>query len=459
MTDTIPAVHTADTARWLEHSLIEWMRIPSVSGDESHAAALDRSAEWLTELLRDTGFVGVDTVTAGGAPAVIAEWRCADHHAPTVLLYGHHDVQPATTGERGTSAFAPVVRDGRIHGRGAVDDKGQVLMAIRAIQDAARTGTGLGMHVKLLIEGEEESGSPTLDGILEAQSGRLACDAAILVDAGMPAADRPTISVGCRGMLVVQVDIITADQDLHSGDVGGAVLNPTVEMSELIARLFDHGRRITVPGFYDSVRNSESHGMTQIPLPETSGATLVGEEGWTDAERVRTRPSLDVTGLWSGYGGPGYSSAIPRSAHAKLVFRLVPGQTPDAIFDAVSEAVRARVHPAATVAITRLAGIHPHVADPGHPIIQALRDALENEYAAEVTFSREGGSGPDAAIARMLAVPAVAFGIALPQDGWHSENESVAIAQLVKGTAALRRFLGQESLVRGTPGADGTPWR
>jgi acetylornithine deacetylase/succinyl-diaminopimelate desuccinylase-like protein len=454
MTDVEPEAF-ADTARWLEQTLIEWMRIPSVSGDESRALALDASAEWLGRLLRDTGFTEVEIARAGGAPAVAAEWRSADANAPTVLLYGHHDVQPASTGERGASAFSPVVREGRIHGRGAVDDKGQVLMAIRAVRDAARSGTGLAMHVKLLVEGEEESGSPTLAALLERHVRRLACDAAVVIDAGMPAPDRPTISIGCRGMLVVQVDIVTADQDLHSGDVGGAVLNPVVEMSELIARLYDHGRRVTVPGFYDSVRTTLSHGEAPIPLPETSGATLVGEEGWTDEERVRTRPSLDVTGLWSGYGGPGYSSAIPRSAHARLVFRLVPDQTPDAVFVALSEAVRARVHPAATVSVSRLADIDPHVADPDHPVIQRLKDALEAEYRAEVTFTREGGSGPDAVLARIFDVPTVAFGIALPQDGWHSENESVGITQLVTGTAALRRFVegdrSSESPVGGAP--------
>ncbi|MFC7945303.1 M20/M25/M40 family metallo-hydrolase [Microbacterium oxydans] len=456
MTDGYPEAFADDAARWLEQKLIEWMRIPSVSGDESRAPALDASAEWLSRLLRDTGFSEVEVARAGGAPAVMAEWRSADANAPTVLLYGHHDVQPATTGEWGASAFAPVVRDGRVHGRGAVDDKGQVLMAIRAVRDAARSGTGLATNVKVLVEGEEESGSPTLAPLLERHARRLACDAAVVIDAGMPAPDRPTISIGCRGMLVTQVDIVTADQDLHSGDVGGAVLNPVVEMSELIARLYDHGRRITVPGFYDSVRTTFSHGAPPIPLPEASGATLVGEEGWTDEERVRTRPSLDVTGLWSGYSGPGYSSAIPRSAHARLVFRLVPDQKPHAVFVAVSEALRARVHPAATVSVTKLVEIDPHVADPGHPLVQRLKDALEAEYSAAVTFSREGGSGPDAVLARMLAVPTVAFGIALPQDGWHSENESVAIAQLVTGAAALRRFVGGDRSPESSVGR--VPW-
>lgn len=438
----VPTDSTAgDAVPWFENRLIDWLRIPSVSGDEARSPALEASAEWLAHLLRDTGFTGVEIVRAGGAPAVTAEWRSDDANAPTVLLYGHHDVQPAPTGERGASAFAPVVREGRVHGRGAVDDKGQVLMAIRAVRDAARSGEGLSMHVKLLVEGEEESGSPTLPALLERHADRLKCDAAVVIDAGMPAPDRPTISIGCRGMLVLQVDIVTADQDLHSGDLGGAVLNPVVEMSELIARLYDHGRRITVPGFYDSVRTATSPGETPLPLPEGSGAVLVGEEGWSDADRVRARPSLDVTGLWSGYSGPGYSSTIPRSAHARLVFRLVPDQTPDAVFDAVSEAVRARLHPSATVTVTRIAGIHPHLADPGHPLIQRLKDSLEAEYTAPVTFTREGGSGPDAELARMLSAPTVAFGIALPQDGWHGEDESVGIAELVKGTAALRRFV------------------
>ncbi|MFB7632602.1 dipeptidase [Streptomyces sp. NPDC056149] len=434
--------------------LAQWLRIPSVSADPDRAADVRRSAEWLAAKLAETGFPVSEVWETGGLPAVFAEWPAGDPSAPTVLVYGHHDVQPAAR-EDGwhTDPFEPETVDGKLYARGAADDKGQVFfhtLGVRA--HLAATGrTAPAVNLKLLIEGEEESGSPHFPALIEQHADRLACDAVIVSDTGMWSKDTPTVCTGMRGLTDCQIDLYGPDQDIHSGSFGGAVPNPATEAARLVAALHDADRRVAVPGFYDGVielTDRERELFAELPFDEEgwlrtahSHATL-GEAGTTTLERIWARPTAEVNGISGGYQGPGGKTIVPSSAQLKLSFRLVAGQDADAVQQAVRAWVAERLPAGIRHEITFWGATRPCLTPLDHPALQSVVRAMGRAFETEIRFTREGGSGPAADLQDVLGVPVLFLGISVPSDGWHAPNEKVELDLLMKGVETAAHLWG-----------------
>ncbi|MEU1801962.1 dipeptidase [Streptomyces sp. NPDC019937] len=422
-----------------------WLRIPSVSADPARAGDLRRSAQWLAAHLTATGFPEVEIWETPGAPAVFAAWPSGDPEAPTVLVYGHHDVQPAAR-EDGwhTDPFDPVVKDGRLYARGAADDKGQVLfhtLGVRA--HLAATGRSApAVNLKLLIEGEEESGSPHFPELIRAHAGRLACDTVIVSDTGMWSEDTPTVCTGMRGLTDCQIDLYGPDQDIHSGSFGGAVPNPATEAARLAAALHHDDRTVAVPGFYDGVlelTDRERELFAELPFDEAGWLRtahshgLLGEAGYTTLERIWARPTAEVNGIGGGYQGPGGKTIVPSTARLKLSFRLVAGQDTEKVQQSVREWVAASLPAGIRHEITFWGATRPCLTPLDHPALQSLVRAMGRAFDQKIRFTREGGSGPAADLRDVLGAPVLFLGISVPSDGWHAPNEKVELDLLVKG--------------------------
>ncbi|HWK90450.1 MAG TPA: dipeptidase, partial [Longimicrobium sp.] len=316
--------------------LVEWLRIPSVSAMSEHRADTARAAEWLAEKMREAGLTTVEVIPTAGHPVVLGEWRGAAAGAPTLLLYGHYDVQPAEPlNEWKSPPFEPEVRDGNLYARGSVDDKGQVYLHLKAVQAHLAEGGALPVNVVFLIEGEEEVGSPHLGAFLQENVERLRCDAVLISDTTMFAPGLPSITTGLRGLAYMEVRVQGPATDLHSGAYGGAVVNPANALAKIISQLHDAQGRVTVPGFYDRVREltaEQRAAVGRLPFEEENlrkevGAPrLGGEQGYGPLERIWARPTLDVNGLLSGYTGEGAKTVLPSKAMAKVSMRLVPDQ-------------------------------------------------------------------------------------------------------------------------------------
>lgn len=435
--------------------LADWLRIPSVSAQPDHAADVRRSADWLAAKLKETGFPVTEVWPTPGAPAVFAEWPSGDPDAPTVLVYGHHDVQPAAR-EDGwhTDPFEPQIVDGRMYGRGAADDKGQVFfhtLGVRA--HLAVTGrTAPAVNLKLLIEGEEESGSPNFRALVEANSARLAADTVIVSDTGMWSETTPTVCTGMRGLADCEIELYGPDQDIHSGSFGGAVPNPATVAARLVAALHDADEHVTIPGFYDGIEpltDAERELFAELPFDEASWlntakshATL-GEAGYSTLERIWARPTAELNGIGGGYQGPGGKTIIPSSAQLKLTFRLVAGQDPEKIEQAVGDWVAAQVPAGIRHAITFGASTRPCLTPLDHPALQSVVRAMSRAFdGRKIRFTREGGSGPAADLQDVLAAPVLFLGISVPSDGWHAPNEKVELDLLIKGVETTAHLWG-----------------
>ncbi|QKW52256.1 dipeptidase [Streptomyces buecherae] len=442
--DAVRAYVEAHRAAFLD-DLAAWLRIPSVSADPGRAGDVRRSAQWLVDKLQATGFVTAEVWETAGAPAVFAEWPSGDPEAPTVLVYGHHDVQPAALEDGWHSEpFEPRVHDGKLYARGAADDKGQVLfhtLGVRA--HLAATGrTAPAVNLKLLIEGEEESGSPHFPDLVRSRADRLRCDAVIVSDTGMWSADTPTVCTGMRGLADCQIDLYGPDQDIHSGSFGGAVPNPAMEAARLAAGLHDADLRVAIPGFYDGVvelTDRERELFAELPFDEArwlrtahSHATL-GEAGFTTLERVWARPTAEVNGIGGGYQGPGGKTIVPASAQLKLSFRLVEGQDAEKIQQAVREWVAKRLPAGIRHEITFWGATRPCLTPLDHPALRSVVRAMGRAFDKPVRFTREGGSGPAADLRDVLGAPVLFLGISVPSDGWHAPNEKVELDLLMKG--------------------------
>ncbi|WP_149184296.1 dipeptidase [Streptomyces sp. TRM49041] len=438
--------------------LAEWLRIPSVSAEPGHAPDVRRSAEWLAAKLAETGFPVAEVWETDGAPAVFAEWLSDDPDAPTVLVYGHHDVQPAAREDGWHSdPFEPVVRENRLYARGAADDKGQVFfhtLGVRA--HLALTGRAApAVNLKFLVEGEEESGSTYFRALVERHSDRLAADVVIVSDTGMWSETTPTVCTGMRGVADCEIELYGPDQDIHSGSFGGAVPNPATVAARLVAALHDQDERVTVPGFYDGVAeltDAERALIAELPFDEAAWLSAarsygtLGEAGYSTLERVWARPTAEVNGIGGGYQGPGGKTIIPSSAQLKLSFRLVAGQDPDRIEQAVREWVAARVPGGIRHKITFGAATRPCLTPLDHPALQAVARSMSLAFdGAKIRFTREGGSGPAADLQDVLAAPVLFLGISVPSDGWHAPNEKVELDLLVKGVEATAHLWGDLS--------------
>lgn len=425
-----------------------WLAIPSISGDPAAAADVERSAWWLGGALRDAGFPTVEVWETAGLPAVFAEWPSADPDAPTVLVYGHHDVQPAALADGwSTPPFEPTDRGDRLYARGAADDKGQVLFHLLGVRaHLAATGRKTpAVNLKLIVEGEEESGSEHLPALLRERRDRLACDVVVVSDTGMWGADTPSTCTGMRGLAEVQIDFFGPTADIHSGSFGGAVPNPATALAGLIAALHDEDGRVTIPGFYDGVgelTDRERELFAKLPFDEAawlanakSGAAS-GESGYTTLERVWARPTAEVNGIWGGYTGPGRKTIVPASAHAKLSFRLVDRQDPERIDRIVRAWVADRVPAGIRCELDFGTGVRPCLTPLDHPALRSVVRALGRAFDSEILYTREGGSGPEADLQEVLGAPVVFLGVSLPDDGWHSVDEKVEKPLLLKGAEA-----------------------
>ncbi|MEU9997659.1 dipeptidase [Streptomyces sp. NPDC050848] len=435
--------------------LVDWLRIPSVSAQPAHAEDVRRSARWLAEKLSATGFTSVEIWETAGAPAVFAEWPSGDPDAPTVLVYGHHDVQPAAR-EDGwhTDPFEPHVTDGRMYARGAADDKGQVLfhtLGVRA--HLAATGrTAPAVNLKLIVEGEEESGSPHFRALVEAHADRLAADAVIVSDTGMWSEDTPTVCTGMRGVADCEIELYGPDQDIHSGSFGGAVPNPATVAGRLVAALHDEDERVAIPGFYEGVTelsDAERALVAELPFDEAAWLTTakshgtLGEAGFSTLERVWARPTAEVNGIGGGYQGPGGKTIVPASAQLKLSFRLVAGQDPDKIELAVRDWLAARVPAGIRYEIVFGAPTRPCLTPLDHPALKAVAGAMSRAFdGAKVRYTREGGSGPAADLQDVLGAPVLFLGISVPSDGWHAPNEKIELDLLLKGVETAAHLWG-----------------
>ena len=434
----------------LHADLDQWLRIPSISADPARAGDVRRSAEWLAQAFERTGFPTVEVWETGGAPAVFAEWPAGDPAAPTVVVYGHHDVQPVDPEELWhTPPFEPTRRGEELFARGASDDKGQLLFHLLGLRaHLAATGRGQpAVTLRFLVEGEEEAGSPHFADLLRARRDRLGCDVVVVSDTGVFDRDTPSTCTGMRGLVTCQVDFHGPDVDLHSGLFGGAVPNPLTALARMIGALHDEHGRVRVPGFYDHViplTAEERAAFGRLPFDEArwvgetaASRATAGEAGYSTLERVWARPTAEVNGIWGGYTGPGPKTIVPTDAHAKLSFRLVAGQQPKEVQDGVRRFVAAHTPPGILAEVDFEGdGVAPCLTPLDHPALQALLAAMGRAFGREVLFTREGGSGPEADLAEILEAPVVFLGVALPDDRIHAPNERVVLPMLYKGAEA-----------------------
>jgi acetylornithine deacetylase/succinyl-diaminopimelate desuccinylase-like protein len=450
-----------------------WLAIPSISADPARRDDVRKSAEWLAARLRDTGFPVTEIWETGetapgcGQPAVFAEWPAEDPSAPAVLVYGHHDVQPVEPlDEWRTPPFEPAEERGRLLGRGASDDKGQVLFhALGVSASLAASGRAAPpVTLRLLIEGEEESGSPNFAGLLRRERARLGCDVIVVTDTTMWSEEVPSMCTGMRGLLDAQVDLAGPDRDLHSGSFGGAVPNPLHALAALLAGLHDATGRVTLPRFYDSVlplSGAERDLFARLPFDEKTwlaeagdSRAACGEKGFTTLERIWARPTAEINGMWGGHTGPGAKTIIPRAAHAKLSFRLVADQDPAEVAEALREYVSARTPPGIEATVTFGGpGARASHSPIDSPAVRAGRRAMGRAFGRDILFTREGGSGPEADLTEILGAPLVFIAVGLDSDRIHAPNEKVEMGLLLKGAEAAA-YLWEELAAAGQ-GASG----
>jgi acetylornithine deacetylase/succinyl-diaminopimelate desuccinylase-like protein len=440
----------AANAADFSQALCDWLSIPSVSADPARHGDVRRSAQWLAGYLKAAGFPVAEIWETDGLPAVYAHWPAADPGARRVLVYGHHDVQPAALEDGWEHGpFEPYEKDGRIFGRGASDDKGQVLFhALGARAALAASGRGAPpVTLTLLIEGEEESGSPNFARLLSERREQLAADVIVISDTTMWSAGTPSICTGMRGLVDAEISVTGPVRDLHSGSFGGGVPNPAHVLADLLAGLHDENGRVTLPGFYDDVvplSAQERALLARLPFDEgawrhdagDSGATY-GEAGYSTLERIWARPTAEVNGLWGGHTGPGGKTIIPKAAHAKLSFRLVADQEPAKVARSLEEYLRARTPDGVEVSLTAGAGVRPCRSAIDSPAVAAARRAMERAFGTEVLFTKEGGSGPEADLADILGAPLVFVAVGLDADQIHAPNEYVDLSRLLRGAESV----------------------
>jgi len=423
-------------------ALSAFLRFPSVSADPGFASAVAACARWLVQWFSAAGFEARAEAT-GGHPAVVAEWRGAPG-APTLLVYGHYDVQPAVAADGWNSEpFEPVLHDAALVARGASDDKGQVFAhCLGAAAHLQAHGT-LPVNLVFLVEGEEESGSEHLEAFVAANRQRLACDAVIVSDSAQFAAGVPAITYGLRGLAYVEVTLHGPARDLHSGSFGGAVQNPANALAAMVSALHDGDGRVAVPGFYDAVlplQPWERESFAALPFDReaflrSAGITQEwGEAGYSILERLWARPTLDVNGLWSGYTGDGAKTVLPSRAAAKISCRLVPDQDPEVIADLLEARLRALCPPGYRLEFLRHHAARPVLVPVEEPAVRAAAEALAHGFGARPVFTREGGSIPVVeTFRRVLGAPVVLMGFGRPDDGAHGPGERLHLADFHAG--------------------------
>jgi acetylornithine deacetylase/succinyl-diaminopimelate desuccinylase-like protein len=440
--------------------LLEFAAIPSVSTDPAHASDVGAAAMWVANALSSAGPFAVQTIPTTGNPVVYGEWLGAPGR-PTVLVYGHYDVQPPDPLEKWQSApFAPTLRDGRIYARGVSDDKGPMLIPIKVAQAFFAETGALPVNVKCMFEGEEEIGSPSLDAFIEQHKSLLAADFVLSADGAMWRVDVPSLTVGSRGLAGLEITLTAAAKDLHSGRHGGAVANPLHAMARLIASLHDDNGRVAVRGFYDNVRDlstAERAGIAALPfddamyLAQVSAPATFGESGYSTLERQWTRPTLEVNGMWGGYEGPGSKTVIPTEARAKITCRLVPDQDPREIIALVTRHLESHVPPGTRMTISPGDhGARAYSIPPDHFALRAADEALRAVYGARPLRVRMGGTVPISELfARHMGLDTVFFSFSTADEDFHAPNEFFRVHRLYEGLEAWARcwkLLGDATL-------------
>jgi acetylornithine deacetylase/succinyl-diaminopimelate desuccinylase-like protein len=431
------------------NELFDLLRIPSVSADPKFDADVRRCAEEVKKRLVEAGLDKVEICPTEGHPIVYGE-KITDPSKPTVLVYGHYDVQPADPVELWDSGpFEPVIKDGMIYARGSADDKGQFYMHVKAVEAMMKNG-GLPCNVKVMIEGEEEVGSKHLGVFVKANKERLKADVVLISDTAMIANDVPSINTGLRGLSYVEVEVTGPNRDLHSGVYGGAVSNPINALCEMIASLHDADRRITLPGFYDTVQElsaAERKALAEAPFDETAYMkdldidAVRGEKGYTSEERSSIRPTLDVNGIWGGYIGEGAKTVLPSKAFAKLSMRLVPNQKSEAITELFQDHFVKMAPPGVRVVVRPHHGGEAAVTPIDSPAYLAASKAMEETFGKKPIPTRGGGSIPIVALFEAeLGLKTVLFGFGLDSDNIHSPNEKYGVFNYLQGIRTIPRF-------------------
>ena len=441
-------IHT-HKARFLEE-LSNWLCIPSVSTEPAFAKDVKDAAIYLEERLQEAGAEQVQRFSTPGHPIVYAECRSTSKDAPTVLIYGHYDVQPADPYELWkTPPFEPTVRGDRLYARGACDDKGQAYIHVKALETMRKLGEQP-CHLKFLFEGEEEIGSPSLEAFLKQEKERLSCDAVLVSDTAMISSDCPSITVGLRGLCYMEVQIESTNRDLHSGEYGGVVDNPIHVLARMLSALKDEKGRITVPNFYDKVRQlskSERKQMESLPFDEVSYkerlglSTLFGEEGYNYWARTGARPTLDANGIWGGYTKEGAKTVLPSTSSAKISMRLVPDQLPDDIYYLTKKYLEQLLPSTMRMSVKAHHGSFASLLSTSSVAYRAAEKAVEDIWGKRPLPVRGGGSIPIVPLfEKYLGHPPVLMGFGLEEDSLHAPNESFLITHFLRGIETIVAF-------------------
>jgi acetylornithine deacetylase/succinyl-diaminopimelate desuccinylase-like protein len=438
------------------HELLEqlkdFLRIPSISTDPAHNGDVRRCAEFVATLLREAGLHNVELIEGQGHPLVYGEWLGAPGR-PTLLMYGHYDVQPPDPLDEWKSPpFEPEVRGDNIYARGAADDKGLTLVLIKAVERVLREDGSLPVNVKFLIEGEEETGGEHIERYVSSRAAKITADAAIICDTEMFAPELPTICVGLRGIVYGELHARIGEQDLHSGMFGGAVANPIFAVAEILTALKDRDGHIRIPGFYGRVvppSEAELRAWRSLPFSEETHCreeakvfALTGEPEYSVLEREWARPTLEVHGIRGGFTGEGAKTVIPARAVAKVSLRLVADQRPDEVADQMARAVRAVTPKGVEAEFKPIHAAAPSLVNPDNDYVRRCARAMQEVFGRETVYTRSGGSIPIVGLFdKHLGIPSVMAGFGLPDDNLHAPNEKLYLPNLYRGIEAMSRFL------------------
>ena len=431
--------------------LFELLRIPSVSTDSTKKEEVQKAARFLLDQLASLDLNRVELFETPGNPIVYGE-HCPHDDKPTILIYGHYDVQPSDPNDLWDSPpFEPTIKDGNIYARGASDDKGQAFTHVKALESYMKSGEEIPVNVKIILEGEEEIGSPNLVPFIEAHKEMLSCDMVLISDTAMFGKDQPSITYGLRGLAYMEVEVVGPNRDLHSGVYGGAVENPLNVLCEMIAKMKNEHGVIQISGFYDKVvalTGADRAASAALPFDEEAYKKSLdidavhGEKGYTTLERASARPTLDVNGIWGGYTGEGAKTVLPSKANAKISMRLVPNQNPKEIAKLFTDFFHSIAPDTVKVSVTEHHGGFASITDLDFYGLKAAAKAFEDVFEREVLFSREGGSIPIVAdFKRVLGVESILMGFGLTSDAIHSPNERFSIQDFQRGIKTSARFL------------------
>ncbi|HMS65843.1 MAG TPA: dipeptidase [Ignavibacteria bacterium] len=439
--------------------LKDFLKIPSISTNSENKADVRNCAEYVKKQLELIGMENVKINETPGHPIVYGEWLKAGKDKPTVLIYGHYDVQPVDPVDLWTDPpFSPTVRGDNIYARGAADDKGQVFIHMKSLQSHLINNKTLPVNIKVLIEGEEEIGSINLDDFIDENKELLKCDYVVISDTGMIDKDIPSICYGLRGLAYMQVEVTGPNRDLHSGSFGGAVNNPINALAHIITGLKDEKGKILIDGFYDDVLNltdKERQEYLKLPFDEKKYMKgleveeLFGEDGYTSLERASARPTLDCNGIWGGFQGEGAKTVLPSKAAAKISMRLVPNQKPEKIEKLFAEYVKKISPKSVKVIVKSLHGGNGAITPIDSPAMYAAVEALKKGFGKEPLFTREGGSIPVvSSFQTKLNAPVILLGFGLPDDNIHSPDEHFNLNNFHKGILSISHYYNELSKIK-----------